>query len=94
MATGDPPPGADPPAPDRSPRPPHPGSCAPWVPGGPALMQHPGCAPLRRGGKMKVQTMAPLWAGRRQGGVSLQDVRHWQRRQGRARWLPQIPPRA
>lgn len=34
--------------------------------GGPAVMHHPGCAPL--GGEIKVQTMVPLWAERHQGG--------------------------
>lgn len=48
------------------------------------------------GDEIKVQTMVPLWAERhREGGgvvVSLQDVRHWQRRRGGAHRLPQTVP--
>lgn len=49
----------------------HPGVGVGMGPGsrgwGAAAMHLPGCAPLRRG-KMKVQTVVPLWAGKHQGG--------------------------
>lgn len=49
-----------PPCPRQKPLTPPPGSCALWVPGGPALMQHPGCAPLRRGEDESANRGPPL----------------------------------
>lgn len=59
--------------------------------GHPAAMRLPGCAPLH--GEIKVQTVAPFGLGGTREGVSLQDVRHWQRRFGGPAGLSRPHPR-
>lgn len=97
MATGDPL-GANPPSPGQNP--PNPiqarmdyGRPAFFPHGGPAVMHLPGCTPLRQG-KMKVQTVVPLWAGRHQGGGVAPGCKALAEEVKEGLLAPLIPPRA
>lgn len=98
MATGDPPQAPAPPSPGQNPPPPDPIQAYVDYSDRPAFLvgARPQCtslaAPHFGGGKLKVQTVVPLWAGRHQGGGVAPGCKALAEEAREGPLAPQIPP--